>query len=90
MGTATFFKYITNMWHTKYPDTGYCLFDADRYPINNLEDRRLIFLEQMATSFKLMNVLPLTQAMRTTLLGIISITKVLLEKGFEYMLPGQF
>ena len=80
---------------------GIRLNDKERNPIIHKSDERLLFLEKLATSFKLMDtskqdkrVHGLTcgtsNALHNTLLGLVDLTKTLLDKGFEYVLLGKF
>ena len=56
--TATFIERIMQMWHilnVKSPNEGKNLNDPNSYPIENPNDERLIFLQKMSTSLKLMD-----------------------------------
>ena len=56
--TALFISKITGMWYilnVKSPNEGVHLNDPDRHPISSPDDERLLFLENMATSLKLMD-----------------------------------
>ena len=102
-GTALFVQQITRMWHIlniKSPTEGRNLNDPDRHPIHSSDDDRLIFLEKMATSLKLMDsskkgkrIRCLThetsEAWHVSLHGLVGVTKNLLKNGVKYVCPGK-
>ena len=72
-----------------------------RYPFTSIVDARYTFIEEMATVFRNMNtslkpsptrVMILTNdtSEALTLQGILSITKIILEKGANYVLTRTF
>ena len=103
--TSIFVEQVTRLWHMlngKSTNYGTRLHDADRYPFTSIVDPRYTFIEEMATEFRNMNtsltpypkrVMTLTndtsEALYLTLQGIVSITKILLEKGANYVLTFQ-
>ena len=100
--TAAFIEAVVKMWNilnVKSPDSGRKLHDEDRYPFNSIDDERLTFLHEMATSFKLMDggnqgtrVKSLTSdtsnALHLTLNGFCKLIPLLLNH-FSYVLPGK-
>ena len=102
-GTAAFVQNVTKMWHilnVRSTTTGGHLRDDDRYPINDPNDPKLDFLQEIATSFKLMDncirgyrIRGLTQetsnALHQTLLGIVELVRILLATGHKYVLLGK-
>ena len=103
-GTYTFVKVVTRMWNIlniRSPDTAKRMNDPDREKFTDPKDPRLDFLLQMATMFKEMDnsirgqrVRGLTgetaNALHRTLLGIVELIRLLLSKGYVYVLPGKF
>ena len=91
------------MWqiiNVKSPYAGANLNDPNRYPIDNLCDERLNFLQKMATSLKLMDrskkgkrIRALTSdtanALHVSLNGLVELTKTLLERGMKYVCIGK-
>ena len=90
---------LWHMLNVKTTHCGTRLHDADRYPFTTgIVDPRYTFIEEMATEFRNMKtsltpyptrVMTLTndtsKALYLTLQGIVSITKILLEKGANYV-----
>lgn len=101
--TALFVENVLKTWNilnVKSRYAGVQLNDPTRKAIESKTDERLVFLEKMATSFKLMDrskqgkrVKGLTSdtanALHVTLLGLVDLTKTLLDSGFEYVLLGK-
>ena len=84
-------------------DAGRNLNDRNREPFRTLEDERYKFINDMADKFKEMDaslskysgrIMCLTvdtsNALYVTLQGIVALIKLLLTKGFSYVLPGTF
>lgn len=102
--TATFIERITQMWHilnVKSPNEGRNLNDPNRYPIENPNDERLIFLQRMSTLLKLMDSSKKGQRIRgltgdtanawhISLLGMVDLAKSLLASGMRYVCLGKF
>ena len=91
------------MWHilnAKSPNEGVHLYDPDRHPISSPGDERLLFLENMATSLKLMDnskrehrVRGLSSqtanAWHVSLLGMVDLAKTILALGMKYVSCGK-
>ena len=108
MGSKPKFQHILfnphqmrKMLNCKSPETYIALNDPDRKPFTSETDSRLNFLEDMGTSFKLMDscsrgkrVKALTgdtaNALHQTLLGLVDMTRTLLNAGFSYVLLGKY
>ena len=104
IGTYTFVKLVTRMWNilnTKSPESAKRLNDPDREKFTDCQDSRLDFILRMATMFKEMDnsirgqrVKGLTgetaNALHQTLVGMVDLIRLLLEKGHSYVLPGKF
>ena len=104
--TATFVSHVTKLWNilnTKSAEKGFRLNDADREPIRSVDDKRLSYLNTMASNFLLMDtsksvyetrIMQLTKdtsnALHITLNGLVDLVKNLLNKGVSYVLPGEF
>ena len=104
--TATFIEHATRLWNclnVKTTDAGRNLNDSNREPFRSLEDERLKFIDDMTEQFKKMDaslskykgrVMCLTvdtsNALHLILKGIVALIKLLLTKGFTYVLPGIF
>ena len=101
--TALFVELVTRMWkmlNIKSPDAAENLNDPDREKFSSEDDSRLDFLLRMAKSFKLMDaskkghrVKCLTSetanALHETIHAIVHITKIMLQSGHPYVLPGK-
>ena len=101
--TAFFIEKILKMWNiinVKGPDEGRRLNNSDKYPIETCDDDRLKYLLKMGTSLKLMDnskrgarVRGLTgdtaNAWHVTLNALVSLTKLLLGRGFRYICLGK-
>ena len=81
--------------------SGSRLNDPDRESFKDRHDPRLDFLlqittmyKQMDSSFKGKRIKGLTgdtaNALHQTLLGIVDLIRILLNKGYAYILPGEF
>ena len=104
--TATFVDHVTKLWNclnVKSKDAGRNLNDRNREPFKSLEDERYKFISDMADRFKEMDVslskypgrimcltVDTSNAIYVTLKGIVALIKLLLTKGFSYVLPGTF
>ena len=91
------------MWHiltVKSPNEGVHLNDPDRHPISSPDDERLLFLENMATSLKLMDNSKRGQRVRglssqtanawhVSLLGTVDLVKTLLALGMKNVSFGK-
>ena len=102
--TATFVAHVTKTWeilNIKSPREAHKLNDPNRRKFEDLNDDRFEYLQQMATSFKLMDnsirgkrVQGLTgetsNALHQTLIGIIDLIKTLLNLDHTYVLPSKF
>ena len=102
--TATFVDEVTKLWkciNVKSTDAGRNLNDPNREPVRSTDDQRFQFMHDMANKFKTMDasnskyakrVMCLTadtsNALVITLEGISELIKLLLSKGFKYVLPG--
>ena len=103
-GTYKFVQLVTRMWHilnTRSPESAKRLNDPDREKFSDAEDPRLEFILKMSTMFKEMDnslrgqrVRGLTgetaNALHQTLVGMVDLIRLLLEKGYAYVLPGKF
>ena len=102
-GTVLFVEQITKMWqiiNVKSPYAGANLNNPNRYPIDNLCDEWLNFLQKMATSLKLIDrskkgkrIRALTSdtanALHVSLNGLVELTTTLLERGMKYVCIGK-
>ena len=102
--TATFVDEVTKLWNfinVKSTDAGRNLNDPNREPFTSTDDQRFQFMHDMANKFKTMDasnskyakrVMCLTadtsNALVITLEEISALIKLLLRKGFKYVLPG--
>ena len=90
------------MWHiltVKSPNEEVHLNDPDRHPISSPDDERLLFLENMATSLKLMDnskrgrVRGLSsqtaEAGHVSSLGMVDLERTLLALGMKYVSFGK-
>ena len=104
--TVTFVRDVTKLWNclnVKSKDAGRNLNDANREPFKSLEDERYTFIQEMADKFKGMDTSPsqynrrvtclavdTSNALVVTLEGLIAVIKLLLSKGFKYVLTDTF
>ena len=104
--TAKFVDHVTKLWNclnVKSTDAGQNLNDRNIEPIRTLEDERYKFINDMADKFKEMDVslskysgrimcltVDTSNALYVNLQGIVALIKLLLTKGFSYVLPGTF
>ena len=90
---------LWNFLNIKRTDAGKRLNDPNRAPVSRLDDRRINFLETMATAFAGMRggkgigrVMSLTSETRSalvqTLHGLIHTIRLLLNGRHSYVLPG--
>ena len=102
--TAIFVGEVTTLWNcinVKHSDKGRNLNDPNREPFTSAYDYRFQFMHDMANKFKKMDastseytkrVMCLTadtsNALVITLEGMSALIKLLLTKGFRYVLPG--
>ena len=104
--TAIFVQAVTKLWNclnVKSPVAGWNLNDPNREPFRSPDDTRFQFLNQMTNKFSDMDtskskystrVMCLTvdtsRALVLMLTGLTELIKLLLSKGFKYVLPGVF
>ena len=104
--TAIFVKAVIILWNrinVKSKDAWFKLDDKNRKPFESADDQRLGLILLLAEKFKVIDtpkspysgrVMCLTRDTSNTLLsalnGIVSLLKLLLNKDFNYVLPGTF
>ena len=105
-GTAVFVSAVTKLWNclnVRSPDRSRNLNDSNREPFRSPDDKRFEFLRDMADKFKEMDtsksqynkrvrcfIVDTSNALFIALTGISGLIKLLLSKGFNYVLPGTF
>ena len=102
-GTAKFVKYVTRIWNIlniKSCDIAVRLNDPVRKRFTDPKNSRLYFLLKMATMFMKMDnsvrgkrVKGLTSetanVLHRTIVGIVDLTRTLLNQGYAYVWPGK-
>ena len=104
--TTMFFNTVTTLWNcisVKSKDAWFKLNNKNRKPFESADDQGLESILQLPQKFEDMDtsespysgrVMCLTQdasnALHLTLNGIVSFIKLLLNKEFNYVLPGSF
>ena len=105
-GTTIFVELVTrliNILNVKSPDVGYRLNDPDKKVFEATDDTRFDFLKNMSQMFEKMDtsstifptrVMYLTSqtsnALSLTIKGKVAIIKMILGRGFKYVMTGEY